>query len=71
MGNSIIIPNITIKIDTRYVDKYIRNLGELMDLEGSPVVKPLFFKSYNAYLNKVVVCTEANDLLKVRMDNIK
>ena len=39
-----------------------------MDLVGSPVVKPLSIKSLNACLSKVVMCTEANDLLKFRID---
>ena len=38
-----------------------------MDLVGSPVVKPLPIKSLNAYLSKVVMCTEASDLLKFRI----
>ena len=41
-----------------------------MDLVGSPVVKPLSIKSLNACLSKVVMCTEANDLLKFRLDYI-
>ena len=41
-----------------------------MDLVGSPVVKPLPIKSLNAYLSKVVMCTEASDLLKFRIDYI-
>ena len=42
--------------------------GSKMDLVGSPVVKPLSIKSLNACLSKVVMCTEANDLLKFRID---
>ena len=41
-----------------------------MDLVGSPVVKPLPIKSLNAYLSKVVMCTEASDILKFRIDYI-